>query len=176
MELARRLDPLSLIILADSAWVHYCARRYEKTIEDSRKALELDPEFPPAMATLGLGYEKTERFEEAVAVLEKASRLDPGPTSLEMLGGAYATWGKKNEARKVLAVLEERAKKRYVCPYEIATVYAGLGDKDGAFRKLEQAVEDRADCIPWILPDSKIDSLRSDPRYADLMRRIGLSR
>jgi tetratricopeptide (TPR) repeat protein len=175
MEVARRLDPLSPIILADAAWVNYCARRYEKTVEECRKALDLDPEFPPALGILGLGLEKTRRFEEAVAVLEKAVRLDPSPSSLEMLGGAYAAWGKKDEARKVLAKLEERSKKRYVCPYEIATVYAGLGDKDGAFRKLEEAAEDRADCVPWIQPDSKIDPLRSDPRYVSLMRRIGLS-
>ena len=175
IELARRLDPLSLFILWDAGWVYYCARRYDKTIEESLKALDLDPGYVPAMTNLGLGYEKTGRFAEAVAVLEKASRLDPAPTSLEMLGGAYASWGKKGEARRVLGLLKEQAEKRYVCPYEIATVYVGLGEKDAAFRTLEQAVEDRADCVPWIKPDSKIDPLRSDPRYAALLRRVGLS-
>jgi hypothetical protein len=71
-------------------------------------------------------------------------------------------------------MLTERSARRYVCPYEIATVYAGLGDKDAAFDKLENAVEERADCIPWIKADSKIDPLRTDPRYAALMNRIGL--
>ena len=175
IELARRLDPLSLFILWDAGWVYYCARRYDKTIEESLKALDLDPGYVPAMTNLGLGYEKTGRFAEAVAVLEKASRLDPAPTSLEMLGGAYASWGKKGEARRVLGLLKEQAEKRYVCPYEIATVYVGLGEKDAAFRTLEQAVEDRADCVPWIKPDSKIDPLRSDPRYAALLRRVGLA-
>lgn len=175
IETARRLDPLSLIILADAAWVYYCARRYDRTIAESLKALELDPGFVPAMYFLGLGYDKTGRFPEAVAILEKASRLDTSPTTLEMLGGAYASWGKKAEAKKVIDTLNSRAQKRYVCPYEIATVYVGLGDKDAAFRQLEKSVEDRADCLPWVKADPKIDPLRSDPRYAALMRKIGLA-
>ncbi len=175
VELARRLDPVSLVVLADSAWVFYCARRYDRAIEECRKALELDANFSPAYIFLGLAYEKKGRFSEAVAALEKAIQLDTSPTALEMLGGAYAAWGKKGEAKKVLDSLTERADRRYVCPYEIATVYVGLGDKDSAFRSLEKAVEERADCIPWIKADSKIDPLRSDPRYRDLMRRLGLS-
>ena len=91
-----------------------------------------------------------------------------------MLGGAYAAWGKKEEAKKVLKELTERAGRRYVCPYEVATIYVGLGERDAAFEWLDKAVEARADCIPWIKPDPKIDPLRSDPRYAALLRRVGL--
>jgi tetratricopeptide (TPR) repeat protein len=123
---------------------------------------------------LGLGYEKTGRFEEAVRNLEKARTLDDNPTIFEMLGGAYAAWGKKDEARKVLRELTDRVTKRYVCPYEVATIYAGLGDKDSAFDWLDKAVEARADCIPWVMPDPKNDVLRSDPRYDALLRRVGL--
>ena len=174
IERARRLDPLSLIILADAAWAFYCARQYDRMIEECRKALELDPNFSVAYTFLGLAYEKKGRFAEAVTALEKARQLDTSPTVLEMLGGTYAAWGKKEEAKKVLTSLTERAERRYVCPYEIATIYVGLGDKDSAFRTLEKAVEERADCIPWIKADSKIDPLRSDTRYRELMRRIGL--
>ena len=175
IERAKRLDPLSLIILADAAWVFYCVRQYDRAIEESRKAIELDPNFWPGHTFLGLAYEKTGRFPEAVAELEKARRLDDNPTIYEILGGAYAAWGKKSEAKKVLSELTERATRRYVCPYEVATIYAGLGEKDSAFQWLDKAVDARADCVPWLKPDPKIDPLRSDPRYADLMRRIGLT-
>ena len=174
IERARRLDPFSVLILADAGWVFYCARQYDRAVEACRKALELDPNFAPALPILGVALQKTGRFAEAVAELEKAVKIDDSPTSLEMLGGAYAAWGKKEDAKRVIRMLTERSARRYVCPYEIATVYAGLGDKDAAFNKLENAVEERADCIPWIKADSKIDPLRSDPRYAALMNRIGL--
>jgi TolB-like protein len=174
IERARRLDPLSLLILSDAAWVYYCVRQYDRAIEESRKAIELDPNFWPGHAFLGLAYEKTGRFAEAVEELEKARRLDDSPTIYELLGGAYAACGKKEEAKKVLTELTERSSRRYVCPYEVATIYAGLGEKDAAFEWLDKAVEARADCVPWIKPDPKIDPLRSDPRYAALLRRVGL--
>jgi TolB-like protein/Tfp pilus assembly protein PilF len=174
IERARRLDPLSLLILSDAAWVFYCVRQYDRAIEESRKAIELDPNFWPGHTFLGLAYEKMGRFSEAVAELEKARKLDDSPTIYEMLGGAYAAWGKKEEAKKVLTELTERSSRRYVCPYEVATIYAGLGERDAAFEWLGKAVEARADCVPWIKPDPKIDPLRSDPRYAALLRRVGL--
>jgi len=175
IEKARRLDPLSLLVLADSAWVFYCAGRYDRVIEECGKAIALDPNFWVAHTFLGLGYEKTGRFAEAVEELQKARKLDDNPTIYEMLGGVYAAWGKKDEAKRVVRELTERSTKRYVCPYEIATIHAGLGDRDAAFEWLAKAADARADCMPWVQPDPKIDILRSDPRYAALLDRIGLA-
>ncbi|HEY3203865.1 MAG TPA: protein kinase, partial [Thermoanaerobaculia bacterium] len=173
IERAERLDPLSLLVLTDAAWVFYCAREYDQAIEASRKAVDLDQRFWPAYTYLGLAYEKKGRFAEAIAALEKARELDDNPTILEMLGGAYAASGRRDDARKVLGELTERSKKGYVCPYEVATVYVGLGEKDSALRWLEKAEEDRADCVPWMRPDPKLDPLRSDPRFRELLRRVG---
>lgn len=168
---AEELDPLSLLTLTDAGWVFYLARQYDRAAEECRKAIELDPNFWYASTVLGLAYEKLGRFEDAIAVLEKAQRLDKSPTILEMLGGAYAAAGKTAEARRVLAVLTERSSREYVCPYEVSTVYVGLGDKSGAIDWLEKAEEERADCVPWIRADSKLDPLRSNPRFAKLLDR-----
>ena len=172
--LARQLDPLSVSVLMDSGWMYYLGRQYDKTIELNLKALELDPNYWPAMRDLGLAYEKVGRFAEAVATLERARALDANPSILEMLAGAYAAWGKTAEAKKVLAVMEQRTRDAYVCPYELATVHAGLGDKEAALAKLEEGLRERADCMPWASSDPKLDSLRDDPRFKDLMRRLGI--
>jgi len=172
--LARQLDPLSVSVLMDTGWIHYLGRQYDKTIELDLKALELDPNYWPAMRDLGLAYEKVGRYPEAVATLLKARALDANPSILEMLAGAYTSWGKTTEARAVLDELERRAKQAYVCPYELATVHAGLGNKDAALAKLEEGLKERADCMPWASSDPKLDGLRDDPRFKDLMRRLGI--
>ena len=131
---AQELDPLSLMILADAGWVYYLGRQYERAIEVSRKAIDLDQNFWPAYVNLGLGYEKLGRFADAVAALQKARQLDSNSSIFEMLGGAYAAWGKKDEARKVLAEVTEQANQHYVCPYEVATIHAGLKDKESTLQ------------------------------------------
>jgi serine/threonine-protein kinase len=176
IERARQLDPLSLMILVDAGWIAYLARDYNRTIDFNRRAIELEPNFWMAHRDLGLGYEKVGRYAEAVASLQKARQLDTNSSILEMLGGAYAAWGKPEEARRVLAELDEQAGRHYVCPYEIATVYAGLGDKESTLRLLEKGYQERADCMAWTGSDPKLDGLRGDPRFQDLVRRMGIQR
>ena len=172
--LARQLDPLSVSVLMNSGWMYYLGRQYDKTIEMDLEALELDPNYWPAMRDLGLAYEKVGRYPEAVATLLRARQLDANPSILEMLAGAYTAWGKPAEARKVLTELETRARDSYVCPYELATIHAGLGNKEAALAKLEEGLRERADCMPWASSDPKLDVLRDDPRFKDLMRRMGI--
>jgi TolB-like protein/Flp pilus assembly protein TadD len=174
---AEDLDPLSLVVLGDSAWIFYCARQFERAAGQSRKAIDLDATYWPAYTYLGLALEKLMRFDEAIAMLEKARTLDASPTILEMLGGAYAAAGKRAQAQKVLDDLTTRvrANQRYVCPYEVATVYMGLGDKDSTLAWLQKAYDERADCMPWAAVDSKLDPLRSIPRFRELVARAGLT-
>ena len=171
--IARELDPLSLMIMVDTGWVHYLARNYNETIEVDRKALDLDPNYWPVLRDLGVAYEKIGRFPEAVAALEKARSLDANPSILEMLGGAYAAWGRKDDARKILAELTARAFEQYVCPFEVATVHAALGDRKSTLEWLEKGYQERADCMPWVRSDPKLDGLRDYPGFDDLMRRMG---
>ena len=174
IEWAKRLDPLSPIILADASWVYYGARRYDRALELAREWVEMNPNSPWGHTYLGLALEKTGKVDEAIRELEGAAKMDRSVTILEFLGGAYAQAGRTADAKRIIAELTGRAEKRYVCPYEIATIYTGLGQKDAAFDWLQKGVAERADCMPWTMADSKIDPLRADPRYKDILRGVGL--
>ncbi len=174
IERAKRLDPLSPIILADASWVYYGARRYDRALELAREWVEMNPNSPWGHTYLGLALEKTGKVDEAIRELEGAAKMDRSVTILEFLGGAYAQAGRTADAKRIVAELTGRAEKRYVCPYEIATIYTGLGQKDAAFDWLQKGVAERADCMPWTMADSKIDPLRADPRYKDILRGVGL--
>jgi tetratricopeptide (TPR) repeat protein len=176
MDQAVTLDPNSLLTLNNAGFVAYLAGDYQRMVEMNQKALDADPNFSPALRDRGLGYERLGRFAEAIASMEKARQIEPNSSVLEMLAGAYAAWGKKAEAQKVLAELHELEGKQYVCAYEVATVHAGLGDKAAALRWLEEGYEERADCMAWAGTDPKLDGMRGDPRFEDLLQRIGLAR
>jgi len=171
---ALALDPLSLIALNDAGWVAYLGRDYDRSADLNVKALALDQNFWPAHRDLGLAYEKKGRFADAIAELERARQLDSNPSILEMLGGAYAAWGKKDDARRVLAEATKQASEHYVCPYEVATIHAGLGDTEATLEWLKKGVDEHADCMPWARSDPKLDALRDNPRFRQLMGEIGL--
>jgi len=172
----QKLDPLSLISNADLAWNYYLAHKYDQAIEQSRSTLELDPNFFPAHRYLGLAYEQKAMYAEAIAELNKAATLSNGSAQMKAtLAHAYAMAGKAGEARKILNELEETAKQRYVSPYDIATIYAALGEQNRAFDWLEKAYEERSGWLAYLKINPILDNLHSDPRFADLLRRIGLT-
>lgn len=103
-------------------------------------------------------------------------QMDDNSNILEMLAGIYAAAGRPAEARKIIEEMVKRSSKRYVCAYEVATSYAGLRDRESAFLWLRKSLDERADCSPWIAADPKLDLLRADPRFQDLLRRLGLPR
>jgi TolB-like protein/Flp pilus assembly protein TadD len=174
-KLAQEADPVSPIIGLLAGRTLYVARRYDQAIEQLHKTLEMDPHFPRAHWWLAKAYEQVGRHEEAVAESQKAVSLSAGePTYFGQLGHAYAVSGKKAEAQKVVAELKDLSKRRYVAPFDIALVYMGLGDKSRALEWLEKAYEDHSDWLAWIKVWPQFDSLRSEPRFQDLLRRLGL--
>ena len=121
---------------------------------------------------LGEAYLKQRKFPEAIAEIQKAGQF--GLTQTATLGYAYAVAGNRAGAEKVLGQLQLLSKQKYVPPFTRALIYAGLGDKNQAFASLEKAYGERSVWMPWLKVDPKFESLRSDPRFTDLMRRVGL--
>src|SRR5262249_9452071 len=169
---AHELDPLSLVSGGGGGYI--ASGQYDLFIEVRRKKLEIDPNYPGAYGELGRMYNVRGMYTEAIANLQKAVDLSgETPQFLSALGYTYGVWGKRNEALKILHQLTLLSKRRYVSPYNIAMVYLGLGEKDRAFDWLQKAVADRS-IPPHLVRSKEMDSIRSDARYAELLRRIGL--
>ncbi|MFN2566009.1 MAG: protein kinase [Gemmatimonadaceae bacterium] len=175
---AQDLDPLSVIITAAVGYAYYFARDYDRAIAQCRKALEFDPNFSRAHYNLGLVYEQKSMFGEAIAEFQRAVALSgntPTPLYLAALGHAYARSGRRDDASKVLRELGELSKRRYVPPYHTAVVYVGLGETDRMFEWLKKAYDERSEWLVYLHVEPVFDSLRSNPRFADLVRRIGIA-
>jgi tetratricopeptide (TPR) repeat protein len=153
------------------------ARQYDLAVEQLRKTLEMDSNFVLTRDYLGVAYAQKGMQKEAIAECEKAAAVvSATPYALSGLGYVYAVFGRKVEAQNVLDRLKELSEQKYVSPRFAASIYAGLGDKDKAFEFLRAAYEDRSLQIgPGIKADPTYDSLRSDPRFRDLLGRVGLN-
>ncbi len=169
---ALELDPLSVVFTTDAGWSRLAARDYDKAIEFFRKAVEIEPGFGFAHESMAIAYVQKGRCPEAIAVAEKGTKADDSPFALAMSGGIYAACGKSDRAREVLEKLAGPYRNRYLCPYEIAVIHIGLGEKDEAFRSFEKGLQDRSICMPFLKVDPRLDPIRSDPRYLDLVRRL----
>jgi class 3 adenylate cyclase/Tfp pilus assembly protein PilF len=176
MKQAQEIDPLSLAISTGVGHVLYLSRRYDLAIEQYRKTLEMDPNFIQARLWFGRPYLQKGMYNEAIAELREAVKLSSESTiSLAVLGHAYASAGNEEEAVKNLDKLMERSKRQYLPAYWIALVYIGLGDKERAFEWLERAYQDRSSWLVWMKVEPRFDVLRSDPRFASLLSRMGLA-
>ena len=172
---AQELEPLSLIINAGIGFSFYLAREYDQAIAAQRKTLELDPNFFLEHSNLGLAYEAQGMYEKAIAEHQKAVAFSGGAIlTLASLGHAYAVSGKRAEAQKILDELHELSKQRYVSPFRIAIIYKGLGKKDQAFAWLEKAYEERDPALNHVKVEPRCDSLRSDPRFTALLKKMRL--
>jgi TolB-like protein/DNA-binding winged helix-turn-helix (wHTH) protein/Flp pilus assembly protein TadD len=174
LAIARQLDPLSRLLLESEGQYLYLARRYDEAIAKTDRTLEIDPNFAWAYFDRGLSYEQKGKWREALADLETARRLDDNPLNAAMLGEAYALSGDKSRARQILGELQARAKREDVSGLYPAIIYAGLGEKDAAFAGLEEAFQERATYLLALRGAAFYDPLRSDPRFDELLKRMGL--
>jgi adenylate cyclase len=174
-EAAREIDPLSLQANTNLGWQYLRAGRSDAARQQFEATAELAPRFWGAHWGMGHYYRYRREFVEAVSAYEKAIELGGGHAlPVADLGYTYAAAGRTTEARRVIAELQTMAEKAYVSPYTIATIHAGLGDADEAFRWLEEAFKMRSRSLAWLNVASEYDGLRSDPRFKSLARRIGL--
>jgi len=173
---AQQADPLSPFASFGVGAVLMFARQWDPAIEQLRRAIELDPNFWFSHCFLGRAYEQKRKFPEAIAEFQRAIEVDKDNSEIwSGLGNAYAVSGKTAEGQKVLDHLKELSAHGWVAPYNVAVIYAGLGDKNQAFAVLEQAYKDRSYYMAtYLATDERLDNLRSDPRFADLRKRVGL--
>jgi TolB-like protein len=173
---AQELDTLSLPINTDLAQSLFFARRFDESEEQLRKTFEMDQNFVRACVICGALYGQMGRHEESIAVLERAVGVSEGnPLALSGLGHALALSGQRDEARRILIELKELARQRYVSAYNIAIIHAGLGEKEAALDWLVKAYHNKDVWLVWLKVNPRFDTLRDEPRFADLMRRVGLT-
>jgi DNA-binding winged helix-turn-helix (wHTH) protein/tetratricopeptide (TPR) repeat protein len=171
----QEVNPLSAFSNMELGEAYYMARRYDEAIEQIRKTLELDPYFFIAYHVRARAYEQKKMYAEAIADCREWLKVfHDDPLALATLGHIYATMGRRREAEDTLTRLHEISKQQYVSPYWVAVIHAGLGEKDQAFEYLEKAFADRYFLMIWLNSDPRFDNLRSEPRFVDLVQRIGL--
>ena len=171
---AQALDPLSPIINSSAGFVFYHARQYDQSIVEERKTLEMDPNFILAHGRLAQAYEQKGMNKEAVEEYLRAETLLGEHAEEIALRQAFSLSGMKGFKQKQLDLAIERSKGQYVPASTIAQYYASLGEREHAFEWLEKAYQERAGVLVWLKVDPRWDGIRSDPRFADLIRRVGL--
>jgi len=175
MKSSQQLDPLSLIISVAIGWAFYMARRYDDAIEQLRRTVELEPNYPVTYWILGLLLRKLGRYKLAIAEGEKGVKLSGGSSLMRAaLAQTFGTAGRRKKAIQILDDLTKLAKQKYVAPYFFAGIHIGLGDDDRAIEYLEKSYEEHSHWLIYLHIDPSMDGLRSNPRFQDLLRHVGL--
>jgi serine/threonine protein kinase/Tfp pilus assembly protein PilF len=175
MKNSQELDPLSLIINVAIGWAYYLERRYNEALEQLLRTVELDPNFPVTNWVLGLLYRTMGRCELAITEGEKGVNLSGGsPLMRAALAHSYGKAGKTKEALQILDDLTKLAKQKYVAPHFFAGIHIGLGENDRAVGYLEKSYEEHSPWLIYLHIDPSMDDLRDDPRFQNLLRRVGL--
>src|SRR5215469_1040608 len=170
------LDPLSLVMNSNAAFMYFFARDFDAAVERARKTIELDPHFGPPYLCLGQALEQKAFFPEAIQAFKGGLvHSDRAPFMLAALGHAYAMSGDTSAALVILKELEELSLQRYVSPYYFAVLSEGLGGAENSLTWLEHALEDRSAWLTWLKVDPRFDALREQPRLQALLCKIGLS-
>lgn len=173
---AMDLDPLDLDINLYMGWHYLYAAKHKQAIEQLQKTLELGSNFYRARLLLGMAYRQNGEIPAAIMEFERARLLEDTPVLSGFLGHAYALAGKKGEALKLLTEMQEQAKRTYVPPFSIALIYTGLGQYNEAFEWLTKAFVEQSHWRGWLKIIPEFDTLRSDPRFAALLRRVTLQK
>jgi tetratricopeptide (TPR) repeat protein len=170
---AEELDPFSPMIRMNVGFYFWWARDPDRAIEHYLKLLELNPNSEEVHFFLGAAYLQMSMHGDAITEFERTLELSPGSTrNLAWLGHARALAGQRDEALAIVTQLMELSKRQYVSSYEVARIYAGLGDHDQVFTWLDRAYEERASWMAYLQVDPTLDPFRSDPRFQDLLRRM----
>ena len=174
-ERARQLDPLSSETSLLLGQAYYLARRYDQAINQFRTTIDLDPGLWVAHDELGWVYEQKGDFPDAITEIEKARALEPNVAEpLASLGRAFALSGQAAKAAQVLDQLNKISGKIHVTPYNVASIYSAVGNKPAAMAQLEKAYQERSFYLSWLAVDPQLDSLRGEPDFQGLIRRVGL--
>ncbi len=171
---ARDLDPLAPRITANVGNLLYKARNYDQALEELRKAIELYPEHGANYNYAALVYTALCRYEEALVSCQRLEEISTAVEPMITLAHLYAKWGKRKEAEECLKKIIEESEKTYISPAMIAHIYGALGDCDRAFSLLEKAYSERDNRLQYLKVDPQFDSLRSDPRFKALLKRMNL--
>ena len=179
MKRAQELDPISTQTQGGLGHAYLLMRRYDESIPLFQKALDLYPNSPFIRAELAWSYAMKRMYPEALAEYDKIAEPDKAVAAenqlvADGLGWVYAVAGRRTDALKIAKETEDLSSRAYVDFYQLATIYAGLGAKDDAFRLLEKGYQQRSAGMRFLAIDPFWDNVRSDPRYADLLRRAGL--
>lgn len=173
---AHELEPFSLTIYSDYIRGLYYAGQLDQAHQEALKLLEMDRSFARAHYELGLVLEEQGKLDEAIAAFRNALKASPDNVAvLTALGHAQALAGRKNEAERVIARLQELSKQQYVSPYQAAVVYAGLDNRKMALDGLEKSREERFNWLPFLRVDPVFKNLRSEERFTELARTLGLN-
>ncbi len=172
---ALQLDPVDTGLRACLCWHRYSARQYGESVAQALKAIQAEPNDGWSHIILGWDYEQQGRFEQAISELQKAVKLfGEKEFALAALGHAYAVGGKKQQTEEVLAKLKAIEGHGYLSAFDMAIIYTGAGDKEKALQWFQKAFEERSSFLIYSRWEPRLDPLRSDPRFQDLLRRIGL--
>jgi serine/threonine protein kinase/tetratricopeptide (TPR) repeat protein len=175
MQKGQELDSLSLIINVAEGWTFYYARRYDEGIEQLRRTVELDPNYAVTYWTLGLLLRKTGHYESAITEGEKGVKLSGGsPLMCAALAHTLGAAGRTTEALQMLDDLTKLATQNYIAPYFFAGIHIGLGENDRALEYLEKSYEEHSHWLIYLHIDPSMDGLRDNPRFQDLLQRVGL--
>jgi TolB-like protein/Tfp pilus assembly protein PilF len=173
---AQDLDPLSTQITVLWGMCLWAMRLYDEALEKLREAVAMDPYHCTAHLGLTLVHMQMGNIAEALEEFKRASRLNDSPTIMAFLGLVYAASGERDEAQRVIEAMQKQRQERFASAYDVALIYAGLSENDLAFEWLEKAYTDRDDGLTWgLASDPRLDPLRGDGRFDELMNRVGLA-